>query len=78
MDLQTRKINFIQEFLKLESEKTITHLEKLLRKESKVNPDFAPMGMQELQNRIDQSSDDSKNGRLTQADDLLSDIEKWS
>jgi len=76
MDLQTRKINFIQEFLKLESEKTITHLEKLLRKESKVNPDFVPMGMEEFQNRIDQSSDDSKNGRLTQADDLLSDIEE--
>jgi len=34
------------------------------------------MGMEEFQNRIDQSSDDSKNGRLTQADDLLSDIEE--
>ena len=28
MDLQTRKLNFIQDFLKLESEKAISHLEK--------------------------------------------------
>ncbi|MCZ8229263.1 hypothetical protein [Flavobacterium sp.] len=31
MDLQTRKLNFIQYFLKLESEKTIAQFEKLLR-----------------------------------------------
>lgn len=37
MDLQTRKLKFIQDFLKLESEKAITHLEILLQKEAQNN-----------------------------------------
>ncbi len=32
MDLQQRKIEFIQEFLKIKSEETILQLEKLLKK----------------------------------------------
>jgi hypothetical protein len=78
MDLQTRKINFIQDFLKLESEKAITHLENLLRKESKEDSHFSPMSLEEFNSRIEQSFEDSKNGRLTDANDLLSEIEKWS
>ena len=77
MDLQTRKIQFIQEFLKLESEKAISHLEKLLQKEAKTESGRTPMSVEEFQNRIDQSSDDSKNGRLTETNDLLDEIEKW-
>lgn len=78
MDLQTRKIVFVQEFLKLESEKAISHLEKLLAKETKNNAEFSPMSLQEYQKRIDQSLDDSLNGRLTESNELLSEIEKWS
>ena len=55
MDLQTRKLNFIQDFLKLESEKAISHLEKLLQKESQTNSELKPMTMKEFQKRIDQS-----------------------
>jgi len=33
MDLQSRKIEFVQEFLKLQSEEAISRLEKLLKKE---------------------------------------------
>ncbi|MEN9909064.1 MAG: hypothetical protein RLZZ540_2213 [Bacteroidota bacterium] len=78
MDLQTRKILFVQEFLKLESEKAISHLEKLLEKETKNDSQFSPMSLQEYEKRIDQSLDDSLNGRLTESNQLLSEIEKWS
>lgn len=78
MDLQTRKIIFVQQFLKLESEKAISHLEKLLKKEAKIDLDFAPMSLQEYQKRISQSTEDSLNGRLTESNDLLSEIEKCS
>ncbi|MBA0883933.1 hypothetical protein [Flavobacterium undicola] len=78
MDLQTRKILFVQEFLKLESEKAIFLLEKLLEKETKNDSEFSPMSLQEYQKRIDQSIDDSLNGRLTESNQLLSEIEKWS
>ncbi|MDD2987081.1 hypothetical protein [Flavobacterium sp.] len=53
MDLQTRKLNFIQEFLKLESEKTVSHLEKLLQKETDNNSELKPMTVKEFQKRID-------------------------
>ena len=78
MDLQTRKLNFIQDFLKLESEKAISHFEKLLQKETENNLELKPMTMKEFQKRIDQSSDDSENGRLTENSKLMSEIEKWS
>ena len=35
MDLQSRKIEFVQAFLKLQSEEVNTQLEKLLKKETK-------------------------------------------
>ena len=78
MDLQTRKILFVKEFLKLESEKAINLFEKLLKKESTVNSDYRPITIQELQNRIDQSNNDSENGKLTSSNDLISEIERWS
>jgi len=78
MDLQTRKLNFIQNFLKLESEKAISQLEKLLQKEVKSNAEMKPMTMQEFQKRIEKSTEDSKNGRLTETSELISEIEKWS
>jgi hypothetical protein len=78
MDLQTRKLNFIQEFLKLESEKAISHFEKLLQKETQISSELKPMTMKAFQNRIEQSTEDSKNGRLTESDNLISEIDKWS
>lgn len=77
MDLQTRKIAFIQEFLKLQNEEVISRLEKLLKKEKKVD-NVNPMTIQELNKRIDKSLEDSKNGKLIEANDLISEIEKWS
>lgn len=78
MDLQTRKIVFIQEFLKLESEKAISHLEQLLKKEVKSDSAFQPMTIQEYQQRIDQSLEDSKDGKVTESDELLTEVQKWS
>ena len=78
MDLQTRKINFIQDFLKLESEKTIAQFEKLLKKEIVNNAEFKPMSISEFHTRIEKSTKDSKNGKVTDVEDLLSEIEKWS
>lgn len=78
MDLQTRKILFVKEFLKLESEKAINLFEKLLKKESTIISDFKPMTIQELQNRIDQSNNDFEKGKLIASSDLISEIERWS
>ncbi len=80
MNIEARKIEFIQEFLKLQSEEAISKLEKVLRKEKSVsnNRKVKPMSARELNKRIDKSMEDSKNGRLTEANDLLAEIEKWN
>jgi hypothetical protein len=80
MDLQSRKISFVQEFLSIESEEIISRLENFLKKEKKVNTtkEFSPMTMEEFQNRIDQSMEDSKNGRVIEAKQLIEKIKKWS
>ena len=79
MDLQTRKISFIQEFLNLQNEEIILQFEKLLRTEKKKlsSEKLDPMTLNELNKRIDISLKDSQKGRLTESDTLLSEIEKW-
>ena len=74
MDLQSRKIEFIQEFLKLESESAISRLEKLLRKENTATTsvESKSLSKEELNNRIEQSEADFKNNRFKTTDDLLS------
>lgn len=79
MDLQSRKISFVQEFLSIQSEEVVSRLEKYLEKEkiSMEEKAFKPMSIAELNRRIDQSEQDSINGRLTESKDLLKKIKKW-
>ena len=79
MDLQSRKISFVQEFLSIESEELISRFEKLLKNKnaSEEDTNFRPMTIAELNRRIDQSEQDSINGRLTEMNDVLAEIEKW-
>lgn len=70
MDLQTRKIEFVQEFLKLQSEELIAQFESLLKKETQMK--IKPMSVLELNSRIDQSEDDFKKGKFKTSAELLS------
>ncbi len=71
MDLQTRKIEFIQKFLKLQSEEVISQFENLMKKRTKKDA-FKPMSVEDLNKRIDQSEDDFKNGRYKSSAELQS------
>lgn len=79
MDLETRKISFVQEFLRLQNEEIVSGLEKLLRKRKAelVERDLKPMSMEQYKNEIDQAMEDSKNGRMIKATDLKEKIKKW-
>ncbi|GAA0764362.1 hypothetical protein [Psychroflexus lacisalsi] len=79
MDIQNRKIEFVQEFLKVQNEDIINRLEKVLRKEIKNSgkEELKPMTIEEFNKRIDRSMEDSKNGRLIKASDLKAKMEKW-
>jgi hypothetical protein len=74
------KLSFIQEILKIQSEKTISRLETILKKEKTVIEfdNIQPMTMKKFNQRIDKSLDDSKKGKLTEINDLISEIDKWS
>jgi hypothetical protein len=69
MDLQTRKIEFVQEFLKLQSEDLISQFENLLMMKSSTT--IKPMSIIELNSRIDQSESDFKNGKFKTSSELL-------
>lgn len=74
MDIQTRKIAFVQAFLKLQSEELITRFEELLKAEKR---EIEPMSVETFNERIDKSLNDSKNNKLTSASDLLDEIDEW-
>lgn len=75
MDLQTRKIEFVQEFLKIQSEEVISQLENLLKNRNKKDADenqfLSPISIEELNNRIDQSENDYKNGKYKTTSQLI-------
>lgn len=73
MNIEARKIEFIQEFLKLQSEEAISKFEKILKKEKDTSDErlFNPMTIDELNKRIDKSESDFKNNRFKTSPELL-------
>ncbi len=80
MDIQTKKLHFIQEFLRLKDENLINKLNKLLKSErkKKVERELKPFSQNEFNDLIDNSESDSKNGRLTSARELKNEIDSWN
>jgi hypothetical protein len=77
MDLQTRKIAFVQDFLKLESEKVIVQFEKLLQKQTTTESAFESMSVADFQRRINAALSDSNEGKLTSSEHFLEEIAEW-
>lgn len=79
MDLQTRKIHFIQEVLRIKNEKIIEKLEKILHQERKkvIEKELSPMTVEEFNALIDSAEDNSENDRMYNAGEILNDIDTW-
>jgi len=79
MDIQARKIHFVQEFLRVADDELVTKLERVLRieRKKKLEEELSPMTMKEFNEIIDKSEDDFKNERVTEARNLLNQIDKW-
>ena len=73
MNIEARKIEFVKEFLKLQSEEAISGLENILRKEKNTSDEriFEPMTQDELNKRIDKSESDFRNNRFKSSSELL-------
>ena len=79
MDIQTRKINFVQEFLRLRNIKLIAKLEKILL-EDKVKDyeaNLKPLSIDNFNNMIDKSIEDANQGNVVSARDLKESVKKW-
>jgi hypothetical protein len=79
MDIQARKLHFVQEFLRVADDELVTKLEKLLRIERKkrFEEELSTMTMKEFNEIIDKSEDDHTNERVTEARNLLNQIDTW-
>lgn len=80
MDLQTRKISFVRDFLNIESEEIVTRLENFLKTEriQLFEKNFRPKNSEVLNKEIDIAIDDAKNGRVIDVFELKEKIKKWS
>jgi len=74
MDIQTRKLEFIKEFLKVQSEELISRLERILNNKE---DDFSPFTVEEFNFRINQSLKDSENNNIIESNELLAEIKQW-
>jgi hypothetical protein len=79
MDLQARKITFVQEFLRLESEEIVNGLEDLLRKKKAEHyrQQLKPMSADQFNDEIDQAILDSDEDRITSATELRKKVKQW-
>jgi hypothetical protein len=79
MDIVARKLNLVQEFLRISDEDLVDKLERFLRAERKkrVEKDIKPMTMNEFDQMIEKAEEDINNGRVIEAKELLKKVEKW-
>ena len=80
MDLQVRKIHFVQEFLRLNNEQIIDKLEVILKSEKTklYAGKLESYSLDEFNHMIDSAEDDSISKRITNVQDLKKDIQTWT
>lgn len=66
MNLQIRKLNFIEEYLRITNENILDVLETVLKKEKTkaISAQIKPMTLQDLKIKLDRSEQDIKNGKI--------------
>ena len=79
MDIQTRKINFVQEFLRLRNIKLIEKLEKILLEDKAKDyvANLKPLSIDNFNKMIDKSIEDANHGNVVSARELKESVKKW-
>ncbi len=74
MDIQTRKIKFVQHFLELQNEEVIEEFEKLMESlmPSSSDDKMERLSVEELNDRVAESEMDYERGNYKTSEDLLS------
>jgi len=79
MNIQARKLELIEEFLRISDENVITKLESFIRQEKKISLEskLKPMTINEFHEMIDQAKKDSEEGRVISHQELRDKIKTW-
>ena len=79
MNIEARKILFVQEFLRLQNEDLISVLEKMLYQQNSATSkeDFKPMELQAFSEQIDRAEADAAAGRTIKAAELKKKVKQW-
>jgi len=77
MDLDTRKLILVKEFINIQNEEIVDRFEKMLKKEKRrsIEKEFQQITLGEFYKRIDQLMFDSNNVKLTDIEELIKEIE---
>jgi hypothetical protein len=80
MDIQTKKMQFIEDFIRINDESVINKLIDFLKLETEQEDEkeMKPYTLDEFNELIDRSESDSKHGREISAQDLKNEIDSWS
>lgn len=74
MDIQTRKLNFIESFLHLKNEKIIAKLESLLQSENK---NLQNTSLLEYNNDLEQAEERIENGSFYTSEEVENLVGQW-
>lgn len=74
MNIDTRKLAFIQKFTQLSDESVLEKFEQLMDLE---NEHFKPMSVDEYKNHVEEGLADYKTDRLTDQVDFEDEIKNW-
>jgi hypothetical protein len=79
MDIQTKKLHFVQEFLRINDEEIIDKLNNLLKLErkNKTDKELKPFTIKEFNELIDRAEADSEAGRFISAQEMKKEIDSW-
>ena len=79
MNIQSRKLVFIEEFLRISDETLITKLESVIRQEKKISHErnLKPMSINEFHEMIDQAKQDSEAGKVISHEELKKKVKTW-
>ena len=77
MNIETRKIEFVQAFLNFQSEELISQFENLLKKTKGSEKELKPFTIEVLRERIAKSEDDFENGRFKTQEEVEKISSNW-
>jgi hypothetical protein len=80
MDIQSRKLQFIQDFLRYADDSIVEKFEMLLEslRKTECEKSISKITIEQYEARINKAFDDVKNNRIKSTEDLQNDILTWS